>query len=195
MKTQAGGGASRRLAPGAWTAGFACGAVLCWIGLCLLASFRPGDKGAPYWSGLPALRSDTSGIEPFFAAAVCLSIREFLRLRRRQNIVIGRNHKSLNGTAKLFVIVGDRDRRGPGSRTRNLLVRECCNTSGDTRNSGDAPDSVADGGDMCVIMLLLCVCAAAMLRYLRSGFAGADGYLTRISGPSGRVSQDDVPWS
>jgi hypothetical protein len=78
-------GPIRWLAVEALTAGLAYGAGLCWVSVCLLGSFRPEGLGAPYWSGLPGLRTDTSGIMAFFVVAVCLAASEYLRLRRRRD--------------------------------------------------------------------------------------------------------------
>jgi hypothetical protein len=64
-------------------AGLGFGAALCFAGVCLLASFRPDGLSAPYWSGLPGLRSDTTGIAAFAVLAVCATVAEYLRLRRR----------------------------------------------------------------------------------------------------------------
>jgi hypothetical protein len=75
----------RWLAVEALTAGLAYGAGLCWVSVCLVASFRPDGLSAPYWWDLPGLRTDTSGIIAFFILAVCLAASEYLRLRRRQD--------------------------------------------------------------------------------------------------------------
>jgi hypothetical protein len=73
---------SRRLAFEALTLGLAYGASLCLISVCLLASFRPNQLAASYWSDFPALRSDTAGIVAFLAVAALLPTSKFLRLRR-----------------------------------------------------------------------------------------------------------------
>jgi hypothetical protein len=64
-------------------AGMGYAAALCWASVCLLASFRPDRLSSPYWSGIPQLRSDTSGIAGFVLAALCLCGSEYLRWRRR----------------------------------------------------------------------------------------------------------------
>ncbi len=63
--------------------GLAYGAGLCWASASLVASFRPDGLSSPYWSGIPALRTDTCGIAAFVAVAACLCTSEYLRLRRR----------------------------------------------------------------------------------------------------------------
>ena len=72
-----------RPAAEAAAAGLGFGAALCFAGVCLLASFRPDGLSAPYWSGLPGLRSDTTGIAAFAVLAVCATVAEYQRLRRR----------------------------------------------------------------------------------------------------------------
>ena len=64
-------------------AGVGYAAALCWASVCLLASFQPDRLSNPYWSGIPQLRSDTSGIAAFVLAALCLCGSEYLRWRRR----------------------------------------------------------------------------------------------------------------
>ena len=63
-------------------AGVGYAAALCWASVCLLASFRPDSLSSPYWSGIPFLRSDTSGIAGLVLAALCLCGSEYLRWRR-----------------------------------------------------------------------------------------------------------------
>lgn len=64
--------------------GLAYTAGLCWVSVCILASFRPSDLSAPYWSRIPGLRSDTFGVLSFFAVAIFLACSEFLRLYRKR---------------------------------------------------------------------------------------------------------------
>jgi hypothetical protein len=66
-------------------AGIAYGALLCWVSTCMVASFRGAYLTSPYWSDIPALRTDTCGAISFAAAAVGLMVSEYLRLRRRDN--------------------------------------------------------------------------------------------------------------
>ena len=53
--------------------------------MCLVASFRPDDLSAPYWRGVPGLRTDTSGIVAFFVVAAGFATSEYLRLLRRRD--------------------------------------------------------------------------------------------------------------
>lgn len=65
--------------------GFAFGALLWWGGSCLVGVFRPQDLAMPYWSGLPHFRTDTSGFAAFVVAFFCITVSEYLRLRRRHD--------------------------------------------------------------------------------------------------------------
>jgi hypothetical protein len=63
-------------------AGLALGSLLWWGSACLVGSFRPQDLAAPYWSGIPHLRTDTSAFAAFIVGGVCLTTSEYMRLRR-----------------------------------------------------------------------------------------------------------------
>lgn len=63
--------------------GLAVGSFLWWVGSSLVGIFRPQDLAMPYWSGLPHLRTDTSGFIAFVVAFVCVAVSEYLRLKRR----------------------------------------------------------------------------------------------------------------
>ena len=56
-------------------------AVLIWSGSALVASFT-ANEAEPYWSVIPHLRTDTSGVIAFAIAIVCLSVSKYLQLRR-----------------------------------------------------------------------------------------------------------------
>jgi hypothetical protein len=64
--------------------GVAYGAGLWWVGVLLVASFRPNNLWMPYWSAIPRLRTDTSGAITFVIFGVSLCASEYLRLRRKQ---------------------------------------------------------------------------------------------------------------
>jgi hypothetical protein len=68
----------------AGAAGLAFGSLLWWASTCLVGSFKPQALAEPYWSGMPDLRTDTSGFAAFIVAALCLTGSEYLRLRRQQ---------------------------------------------------------------------------------------------------------------
>ncbi|MGO9782415.1 MAG: hypothetical protein ACLPKE_28765 [Streptosporangiaceae bacterium] len=101
----------RRLALEAALAGAGYAAALCWASVCVLASFRPDSLSDPYWSGLPHLRSDTSGIAGFVLAALCLCGSEYLRWRRRAAAAggaagqaAGRRAQTLTGRGPLLLL-------------------------------------------------------------------------------------------
>jgi hypothetical protein len=100
----AGDGVSRWQAAEALAAGLAYSAGLCWASVCLVASFRPGNLSAPYWSGVPGLRTDTSGIVAFFVLAVCFAASEFLRLGRRRAAAPKPGWRLACGSAKLLTL-------------------------------------------------------------------------------------------
>jgi len=77
-------GADAWLAVEAAAAGLAFGSLLEWASTALVGSFRPLDLADPYWSGVPWLRTDTSGFAAFIVAGICLLSSEYLRLRRRR---------------------------------------------------------------------------------------------------------------
>lgn len=71
----------RRRAEGALTGlAYACGLVV--VGVFVVASFRPGELGVPYWERLGWLRTDTFGVFCFVTATVAYAASEYLRLSR-----------------------------------------------------------------------------------------------------------------
>lgn len=62
--------------------GLGYAAVLIWFGSALVASFT-ADEAEPYWSVIPHLRTDTSGVIAFGVAIVSLAVSRYLQLRRR----------------------------------------------------------------------------------------------------------------
>jgi hypothetical protein len=67
--------------------GLAYGGLLVVFGACLVASFRPNNLFLPYWTGIPRLRTDTSGAVAFFVAGVGIVVSEGCRLHRRDSDV------------------------------------------------------------------------------------------------------------
>ncbi len=63
--------------------GVAAGGLLVILGACLVASFRPDNLYFPYWTGIPRLRTDTSGAVGFLLTGLSIVVSEFFRLRRR----------------------------------------------------------------------------------------------------------------
>jgi hypothetical protein len=78
----------RRLVVEATALGLAYGAGLCLAGAWAVASFRVEYLAQPYWSAVPALRTDTCGALAFFVAAICLAVAEYLRLERRRYVLV-----------------------------------------------------------------------------------------------------------
>jgi hypothetical protein len=73
---------SRKPAVEAVAAGVAYAAVLWWATVCLVGAFRYQDLANPYWTAIPRLRTDTSGVIMFFVAAASIGISEYYRARR-----------------------------------------------------------------------------------------------------------------
>ncbi len=155
-------------------AGLAYGAGLCWVSVCLLASFRPGDLSTPYWRGVPGLRSDTSGILAFIALAVCFTGSEYLRLRRRKGAV-----------ARDVAAAGIQVASGAVARPLALAVAETVTVLSTglalylSVNAVTHPVTLQirathlaawpTEGTLRVLALLLSVCSVTVLRYLWPG--------------------------
>jgi hypothetical protein len=76
---------NRRLAVESAAFGLGYTAVLIWFGSVLVASFT-ADEAEPYWSVIPHLRTDTSGVMAFAVAIVTLAVSRYLQLRRRNGV-------------------------------------------------------------------------------------------------------------
>jgi hypothetical protein len=163
---------SRGLVLEALAAGLAYGMGLCWLSVCLLASFRPNRLSAPYWLELPGLRSDTAGAAAFACTAVCLVLSEYLRLRR--------------GSSSLGVVGGESFTRTTAPFA--LAVSETVGLLGTglvaylSVNAVTHPETLAlqathlapwpTEGTLRVVSLLLCASSIAVLRYLRAESIG-----------------------
>jgi hypothetical protein len=157
---------SRWLAIEALTFGLAYGASLCWFSVCLMASFRPNDLSAPYWHDIPSLRSDTSGVLAFFAAAVFLTCSEFLRLRRRAAIAVAGN-APFGGLLNIAVLAASET---VAVLSTGLVIYLSVNAVTHPVTLSMRATHLASWpteGTLRVIALLLCVCSANMLRFLR----------------------------
>jgi hypothetical protein len=73
---------SRKLVVESAAFGLGYTAVLIWSGSALVASFTGGEAN-PYWSVIPHLRTDTTGVIAFAVAIVSLVSSRYLQLRRR----------------------------------------------------------------------------------------------------------------
>jgi len=162
--------------PGRWlaleaaTAGVGYAAALCWASVCLLASFRPDRLSNPYWSGIPHLRSDTSGIVGFVLAALCLCGSEYLRCGQRPAAgwpgAAGRRAPRLSGRCPLLLL--------SASETSALLcsglvtylsVNEVTHPA-TLRLQATHLLSWPAEGTVRVVALLLAAASVAVLRYL-----------------------------
>jgi hypothetical protein len=168
----AGGTENLWLTVEAAAAGLAYGAGLCWASTCLLASFRPNDLAAPYWSGLPGLRTDTCGIAAFLGVAVALPVSEFLRLRRRRAPSALRQRKPLNGTPVLLArTISETAAVLATGLVGYLSVNAVTHPATlEIRATHLAPWPTE--GTLRVIALLLCICSVAVLRYIGAARTG-----------------------
>ena len=154
------------------TTGLAFGSVLCWASTCLVGSFRPQSMATPYWSGLPGVRTDTSGAVCFVIAAICLTASEYYRLRRRRD-------------ANLHVVDSPKPPVSLDPRSVRLIARAACKAVRILAtglvvylsvNAVTHPYTLVmrathllpwpSEGTLRVIALILCVASAAVLRFL-----------------------------
>ena len=150
----------------ALTSGVAYGAGLCWASVCLLASFRPADLNAPYWTCVPALRSDTSGILAFFSFAACFSSSEFLRLHRRRTGAGAANRERLGGVKDTSVLAVSET---VAVLATGLVIYLSVNTvthPATLSMQATHLTSWPTEGTLRVIALLLCVLSVSILRFL-----------------------------
>ncbi len=178
------GGQRHSLATEALTFGLAYGAGLCWASVCLLASFRPADLSDPYWSAIPHLRADTSGVLAFFAVAVFLTCSEFLRLSRRQAGAASR--RQAGAASRQQAGAAAPDSSAPGERwpalaalaaaetvvilATGLVVYLSVNTVSHPASLNMQATHLAPWpteGTLRVIALVLCVCSASQVRAAR----------------------------
>jgi hypothetical protein len=73
---------NRRLVIESVAFGLGYTAVLIWFGSAMVAAFT-ADEAEPYWSVIPHLRTDTSGVIAFAIAVVTLAVSRYLQLGRR----------------------------------------------------------------------------------------------------------------
>jgi hypothetical protein len=160
------GGASRWLAVEASAAGLAYGAGLCWASVCLVASFRPDALSAPYWRGVPGLRTDTSGIVAFFVVAVGFTASEYLRLLRRRDTAVKPGPGLTARTTELLALA---ILETVALLATGLVVYLSVNAVTHPATLGIHATHLATWpteGTLRVAALLLCASSAAALRYL-----------------------------
>ncbi len=152
----------------ALTFGLAYGASLCWASACLVGCFRPNGLSAPYWNQIPQLRTDTSGIIAFFAVALFLPCSEFLRLRRRW---VGGDAFDGPAFGGLISAAGLATCETIGFLTTGLVIYLSVNTVTHPETLSMQATHLASWpteGTLRVSALLLCVCSAALFRFLRA---------------------------
>jgi hypothetical protein len=161
------GGRNWWLALEASAGGLAYGAGLCVVGVCLVASFRPGDLGTPYWRGMPGLRSDTSGILAFFTVAVGVCASEYLRLRRRRDATAAAGRGRVSGSTMLLALAMSET---VAILATGLVVYISMNAVTHPATLEIHATHLAawpTEGTLRVAALLLCACSVTVLRYLR----------------------------
>jgi hypothetical protein len=163
--------ASSSLALEALAFGLAYAAGLCWASVCLAGSFRTSELRAPYWAGIPGLRTDTCGEAAFLVVAVCFATSEYLRLNRRREDAAKPTQQPLsNKTALLAVAIA-----------KTIVVLATGVVVYLSVNAVTHPSTLAihlthlgpwpAEGTVRVIALFLCVCAGSALRFLLAGSA------------------------
>lgn len=151
----------------ALTFGMAYGGALCWASVCLVGCFRPDHLSAPYWHEIPYLRTDTSGIIAFLMIALLFPCSEFLRFRRRWaggGAFQGTGFDSLVHAAALAIC------ETIGLLATGLVIYLSVNTVTHPITLGMQATHLASWpteGTLRVSALLLCVCCAALFRFLR----------------------------
>lgn len=158
----------RQLIVEACAAGMAYAAGLCWMSVCLVATFRPDDLSSPYWDDIPRLRTDTCGIVAFFVTAVCLGGSEYLRLQRRRGVSPARRTRTwqLSGGWSLIAL----------ATTETLAVMATGLVVYLSANAVTHPVTIGiqathwtswpTEGTLRIIVLGLCLASVAALRYL-----------------------------
>jgi len=167
-----GGSGNRWLTVEAAAAGLAYGAGLCWASTCLLASFRPNDLGAPYWSGLPGLRTDTCGIAAFLAVAVALSVSEYLRLRRRRDIPASPRPAPPSGSPVLLAQAAAETVAVLATGLVGYLSVNAVTHPATLEIQATHLAPWPTEGTLRIVALLLCISSVTVLRYVRAARTG-----------------------
>ena len=171
------------------TFGLAYSAGLCWVSVCILASFRPNSLSAPYWSGIRGLRSDTCGILAFFSVAIFLTCSEFLRLRRRTTGITKSSKIAFNGWISLAMYAFAET---IAVLATGMIIYLSVNSITHPMTLGKQAThlmSWPSEGTLRVIALTLSGCSVGMLRFMRSKRnAGRESYLKTSITPSANMS-------
>lgn len=160
--------------------GLAYGASLLWGSVCLVASFRPYDLSAPYWSDVPNLRSDTSGIVSFIAVAIFLTCGKFLFLRRRRGKVVSTQGSLVNSYVNISILAVTQTITFLAT---GLFVYLSVNTVTHPETLSMSATHLASWpteGTLRVIALLMCVCSFSLIRFLEAKNEGSVNLGLRI---------------
>jgi hypothetical protein len=161
-----------RLATEAVTAGLAFGSVLCWASACLVSTFRPENLGDAYWNGIPGLRTDNSGSASFVVAAICLATSEYLRLRRcRWTGGDSLGQSTSASSASSVGLMAQAVSKMVAILATGLVIYLSLNAITHPSSLEIHTTHLLSWpaeGTLRVMSLLLCTCAVAALRYLRT---------------------------
>jgi hypothetical protein len=145
--------------------GLAYGAGLCWASVCLVGSFRISELSAPYWAGIPGLRTDTCGEAAFLVVAICFATSEYLRLNRRRDGAARPSQLLSSKTALLAVAIAKTVAVLATGVVVYLSVNAVTHPTTLALHLTHFAPWPAEG-TVRIIALLLCVCAGSALRFL-----------------------------
>jgi hypothetical protein len=168
--------------------GLAYAMGLCWAGVALVASFRPGDLSAPYWGEVPTLRADTCGITAFFAVAVLFAMSEFLRLHRRRD-TLQKAGRTSAGAPTLLMLATSETVAVLATGVVSYLSINAVTHPGTLDLPATHLAPYPTEGTLRVVALFLSACSVAVLRYLLAG-SGARPLAAR-HGTAGMATGDD----
>ena len=164
-----------RLIVEAVAVGLAFGSILWWASTCLVAAFRPQDLAAPYWDGVPWLRTDTSGFAAFTVAAVCLTCSRYLQLRRLNDggrnratgtSPVGTTQESTDAPVLLTLLAVSETVVVLATGLVVYLSLNAITHPASLRLQGESSLPGPAEGTLRILALLLCACSMALRRYL-----------------------------
>jgi hypothetical protein len=179
---------NRRLAVEAATFGVGYASLLCWASTALVGSFGGAPLSSPYWSDLPWLQTDTTGVGAFALAAVSFIVSRYLRLRRSSGAAPVRQPTDRPAVA----LAAQATAETAALLATAIFVYLSINavTHYDTmRIHLTHLLSWPSEGTVRVIALGICAVSVAVTRYVRS--AGRDGQREILG--DGRVRQVEQP--
>jgi hypothetical protein len=169
------GAKRRRAVAEAITAGLAFGSFLWWTSTCIVGSFRPQQLAAPFWSGFPWLRTDTSGFAAFVVAAVCLATTRYLRLwRQRASARTSTNPATarlvagaVSSTASIITLAVSEAVAVMATGLASYLSLNQVTHPSTLQIRATHFLSWPTEGTLRMAALLLCVCSVSVIRYLQ----------------------------